>query len=63
MEIIENTKEEKFLFSKRGWGHEDLTISEDELKALLEGKTLAFDDGEYTHTLTLERFVKGGENK
>lgn len=54
IEIIENTKEAKDDYAKLGWGHEDLILTKEHIQALLDGKTLAFNDGEYTHTLTLK---------
>jgi hypothetical protein len=54
-EIIEGTEESIDSFHERGWGAGNYRITEDDIKALREGKALAIDDGEYTHVITLSK--------
>jgi hypothetical protein len=60
IEIIENTEEAKENFHDMYWGSEDLIIEKEKITALLEGKTLAHEDGEYSHTFTLEKIQMSG---
>lgn len=46
--IIDNTKEERRKYHQEGSGERNLTLTEEQIKALKEGKALAFSDGEYT---------------
>jgi urease accessory protein UreE len=55
LQIIENIPNEIENFHKRGWGGDEYTITMKEIKALLDGKCLAIDDGEYTHVLYLNK--------
>jgi hypothetical protein len=43
-----------------GDDNEDLIIGKEKITALLEGKTLAHEDGEYSHTFTLEKIQMTG---
>lgn len=53
IEIIENTKEARDKFG-RWWGCENVILTREHIKALLDGKCIAWNDGEYTHFLSLE---------
>ncbi len=55
VEIIENTPESIEEFHKRGWGRENIELTWEHIKALLEDKAIALDDGEYTHVFTLKK--------
>jgi hypothetical protein len=54
LEIIENTNEAKDDYAKLGWGQSEVFITKAQIQALLEGKSLAFFDGEYTNIITLK---------
>jgi hypothetical protein len=60
IEIIENTKEAKENYHNMFWGCEDYTLTKEDFVSLLEGKTLAHEDGEYSHTFTLENIQLSG---
>ena len=55
VEVIEATEESISAFHDRGWGAGDYKLTEDDIKALHDGKALAIDDGEYTHVITLAK--------
>lgn len=55
VEIIENTPETIAKFHERGCGGEEETLTKEHIEALLDGKAIAFDDGEYTHVLYLKK--------
>jgi hypothetical protein len=54
-EIIENTEQAKSDYAKYGWGQGEVKITNAHIQALLEGKALAFCDGEYTHIVTFKK--------
>jgi hypothetical protein len=58
VEILENTEEVKNAYHDNWWGREEIVLTAEDVIALLEGKALAFNDGEYSHVLVLE-----GESK
>lgn len=52
MTVIENTQKAQDKFG-HGWGSEWNQLSENDIKALQDGKQLAFDDGEYAHFFSM----------
>lgn len=50
--IIENTKESEDSFGHM-WGSDTVVITQEHIDALLSGKQLAFEDGEYSHFITM----------
>lgn len=54
IEILPNTEEANDEWSKRGWGHCKIWLTKEQVQALLDGKALGYDDGEYTTFFTLE---------
>lgn len=50
--IIENTKESEDNFGHM-WGSDTVVITQEHIDALLNGKQLAFEDGEYSHFITM----------
>lgn len=52
-EIIENSRKavEKF-GTRNGWSL--IALDEEQIQALLDGKALAYDDGEYSHFIVME---------
>ncbi|EHI70624.1 hypothetical protein ACVRY7_07990 [Streptococcus ictaluri] len=38
---------------KKWWGGENIEITKEMLEALLDGKALGWDDGEYSHVIAL----------
>jgi hypothetical protein len=59
--IIENTEKARDTF---GWsyGGEVIIITKENINALLDGKQLAYCDGEYSHFVTMN-YVDETENK
>ena len=53
--IIENTEEEKQEYCRHTYGGGEIVLSQEELKALSEGKCLAIDDDEYATFVTLSK--------
>ena len=55
--IIDNTVEERQKVENKyvNYGIRDVKLSEDEIKALQEGKCIAFSDDEYLHFLSLKK--------
>ena len=53
MLIIENTTAAQKEYGLL-WGYHHYTITEEEIKALLNGKQLAFDNGEYSAFISME---------
>lgn len=51
--IVENTPEARDKFGHM-WGSGDIQLSRADIQALLDGKCVAFHDGEYTTFLTLK---------
>lgn len=51
---ILETQEEVNAYHKGWWGGEDTVLTKEQIKALLEGKYLIFNDGEYSHSLRIE---------
>jgi|WetSurMetagenome_2_1015567.scaffolds.fasta_scaffold31821_5 hypothetical protein len=54
LSIIENTEIAQKEFGC-AWGAEWNQITEDDIKALKDGKQLAFNDGEYVHFLSMSK--------
>lgn len=54
LEIIESDEESIDKFHDRGWGRTTHVITKEHINALLEGKAIGIDDGEYTHILVLK---------
>lgn len=52
--IIENTDKAREEYGTL-WGINYINISEEDIKALYEGKCLAYDDGEYSTFITLDK--------
>lgn len=52
VEIIENTKQGEDTYG-HGYGSNTVVITNEHIKALLNGKQLAFNDGEYSHFITM----------
>jgi len=61
VEMIESTDEAINEFHKQGWGADTLKMTQEQLQEFINGKTIAINDGEYTHTVTLE--ITEGENE
>lgn len=57
IKIIENTKEAMKEYG-HCWGSEVVKLSKKQIKELLKGKCIAFNDGEYTTFLVLGDDVK-----
>lgn len=53
IEMIVDSEESIQEFHKRGWGRQDLVMTQDQLKEFINGKLIAIDDGEYTHVIKL----------
>lgn len=53
VEMIVDSEESIQEFHKRGWGRQDLVMTQDQLKEFINGKLIAIDDGEYTHVIKL----------
>ena len=58
IKIIENTEEARHKYAKLGWGHGQVTLNSNHLKALIDGKAVAYFDGEYTHSIVLSQEAK-----
>jgi|GEM_PF-5260749 len=58
IKIIENTEEAQHKYAKLGWGHGQVTLDRKHLKALMDGKAVAYFDGEYTHSIVLSQETK-----
>lgn len=56
--IIENTDKSKIEFARGGYGQTETVISKEQLQALIDGKALAFNDGEYTHVIYIGEDVE-----
>jgi hypothetical protein len=54
LSVIENTENAQKEFGC-AWGAEWNQITEDDIKALKDGKQLAFNDGEYVHFLSMSK--------
>jgi hypothetical protein len=54
IEIIENTREAQEQYGYL-WGANDVVINKEQLEALLNGKCLATNDGEYVTFIMLEQ--------
>jgi len=52
--VIENTKAAQFEYG-RMWGSRWNQITREQIQALLDGKQIAFHDGEYTNFISLEK--------
>lgn len=52
IDIIENTKEAENNYG-HGWGSSTVVITHNHIEALLNGKQLAFNDGEYSTFVTM----------
>lgn len=52
VEIIENTKQGEDAYG-HGYGSDTVVITREHVEALLNGKQLAFNDGEYSHFITM----------
>ena len=50
--IIENTDEAREKYHKDFWGSQDIILTAEQLQALIDGKTLIWDDGEYSNSIT-----------
>lgn len=50
-QIMEDTIENLYNYANTGWGQEELTITDREIRALKEGKIIGNHDGEYTHII------------
>ncbi|MGX7596302.1 hypothetical protein ACWNS2_13805 [Planococcus plakortidis] len=55
LSIIKNDEESIDKFHDQGWGREDLAMDAQQLEQFLNGDVIAVFDGEYTHTITLNR--------
>lgn len=53
IDIIDDTEESIKEYHDRGWGKEDLYVTKEQIEEFLNGKLLAINDGEYTHTIKL----------
>lgn len=53
VEMILDTEEAIREFHSRGWGRVDLAMTHSQLEEFINGKLIAVDDGEYTHTIKL----------
>lgn len=53
VEIIENTKKSQDEYGHR-YGSSTVVLTDEQMKALKNGKQLAFDDGEYSTFLTMK---------
>lgn len=51
--IIDNTKDAMDKFA-RDKGNTEIVITPEDIDALIEGKCLAFFDGEYSHFITMK---------
>lgn len=58
VEIIEDTQETIECFHEYGWGETNHYITKDQLEEFMNGKLIAFFDGEYTHTIKLKKEQK-----
>lgn len=56
--IIDNTEDAKWEFAKRAWGQSEQFITRKDIQALLDGKSIGCDDGEYTTVITLKEEEK-----
>ena len=52
MEIIENSNKSRDEYG-HCYGSENIILTIEQVNALLNGKCIAFDDGEYTHFLSM----------
>jgi len=52
VEIIDNTKEAEDKYGHL-WGSSTVVITQEHIDALLNGKQLAFNDGEYSQFITM----------
>lgn len=55
LSIIKNDEESIDKFHDQGWGREDLAMDAQQLEQFLNGDAIAVFDGEYTHTIRLNR--------
>ena len=53
--IVENTEEAKEQLLFTFWAGENIVLTKDQVDALLSGKCLAWDDGEYVNMLSIEK--------
>lgn len=53
VEMILDTEEAIKEFHSRGWGSINLAMTRSQLEEFVNGKLIAIDDGEYTHTIKL----------
>lgn len=53
VEIIDNTKEARDEYG-HWWGSEDVVLNKEHIQALIDGKCIAFNDGEYAHFVSIE---------
>ena len=54
MSIIPNTKKAQYEYGLL-FGYDHILITEEHIKALREGKQLAFNDGEYSNFLSMSK--------
>ncbi len=52
MNIIENSNKDRDQYG-HCYGSENIILTSEHINALLNGKCVAFDDGEYTHFLSM----------
>lgn len=57
-DIMDNTQKNIQDYGNTGWGQEELTITDKEIKALKKGKIIAHHDGEYTHIIRYKKEEK-----
>lgn len=53
--IMDNTPENENKLRHSGWGHEKIEVSFEDWKAVMQGKALGINDGEYTHYITVDK--------